>query len=106
MVFMNYKIALIVGFFLMLGGCAPINHVSQPVETVEAAGLAGVFNEDQQWWKSASNEIRRMLEETGRTVKDIEQPKWFEPGYCTLGRMPLVDTALAQPLHQMHQRDL
>ncbi|MFH1227982.1 MAG: HEAT repeat domain-containing protein [Planctomycetota bacterium] len=53
---------------------------------------------DLQWWGTAKAEINRMLKDTGRTAKDIEQPKWVEPEYSTLGRMPLVDTALANAL--------
>jgi hypothetical protein len=53
---------------------------------------------DIEWWQTASGEIRQMLKTTNRTTDDIEQPKWFEVPYSTLGRMPLVDTALANPL--------
>ncbi|MCC6575206.1 MAG: HEAT repeat domain-containing protein [Planctomycetes bacterium] len=50
------------------------------------------------WWDAAKTEIRAALKDSGRTEDDLEQPAWYAMPYNTLGRMPLVDTALAKPL--------
>lgn len=95
---MKYKIILLIVIFIG-AGCSDTNpKIQQPKPIVNTSPLTPADASDLQWWGTARAEIRRMLKDTNRTEKGIEQPKWFESEYSTLGRMPLIDTALANPL--------
>ncbi len=58
----------------------------------------GPEQEWKLWWKKARLKFESELAEQGRTPLDIEAPKWYEVPYSTIGRMPLIDTGLRQPL--------
>jgi hypothetical protein len=54
--------------------------------------------EEGAWWKTARGKMEAVLAKQGRTPADLESPKWFEVPYSTVGRMPLIDTGLREPL--------
>ena len=91
------KYYTIILFILCLSGCSDTKPNDQPPVT-DTSPLVPEHASDLQWWHMAKSEMRRMLKDTNRTEQNIEQPKWFESEYSTLGRMPLIDTALANPL--------
>jgi hypothetical protein len=77
--------------------CALIIILSGP--TGLASDESGESTErEKAWWKTAREMIERVTHDQGRTVLDIESPKWFEAKYHTIGRMPLIDTCLRKPL--------
>jgi tetratricopeptide (TPR) repeat protein len=66
---------------------------SKPGQTTKQAPT-----ELRAWWKSARAKMEDVLHEQGREPVDLESPKWFENSYNMLGRMPLIDTAMREPL--------
>jgi len=95
-------IILLSSILLYITGCLNDKSVTKDIPVSPAAITSSVQAQitlsDMEWWQAVSGEIRQMLKNTSRTENDIEQPKWFEIPYSSLGRMPLVDTALANPL--------
>ena len=53
----------------------------------------------KRWWKETRKHVEQVIVEQDREVMELESPKWFECGYSTLGRMPLIDTCLREPLN-------
>ncbi|MFA5794872.1 MAG: HEAT repeat domain-containing protein [Candidatus Brocadiia bacterium] len=94
---MKYIFTLFAVLALFLSACSDTKPNIQQTNT-DTLPLTSSHTSDLQWWGTAKAEIGRMLKDTNRTENDIEQPKWFESEYSTLGRMPLIDTALANPL--------
>ncbi len=65
---------------------------------VSAMGGDGATDQARAWWKTARARMETVLARQGRTLRDLESPKWFEVPYYTVGRMPLIDTCLREPL--------
>jgi tetratricopeptide (TPR) repeat protein len=76
-------------FWLCLGNAGLYGETPTPVET----------DSSKIWWNTACRQINKVLQEQGRDVVELENPKWFETSYFNLGRMPLVDTCLREPLN-------
>jgi len=54
----------------------------------------------QEMWQCARQEMESELKIQGRTLIDLESPKWFEVPYNAIGRLPLIDTCLRSPFLQ------
>jgi hypothetical protein len=94
---------------------------SKPAASVLAAAmiLAGCalvaekesFNSELAWWETICGQIVGTLENDGRiapgiynkenrrNIPELVQPRTNEIGYRSVGRMPLIDTALREPLN-------
>ncbi len=51
----------------------------------------------QDTWATVRGEFRRLVEDVGLGGKYLEQPRWYDNGYSTIGRMPFIDSALEKP---------
>lgn len=79
--------------------CAlPLHGAEAPAPSADAHAKAKPADPLETWWAAARNRIEKALEKQGRSDEALESPKWFEQPYNTVGRMPLVDLALARPL--------
>lgn len=58
------------------------------------------FALNRAWWREVRSRIETVIAEQERTLSDLEAPKWYEVPYSTVGRMPLIDTCLREPLTQ------
>ncbi|MHC4778535.1 MAG: hypothetical protein ACYTFG_08175, partial [Planctomycetota bacterium] len=53
---------------------------------------------DAARWGQARAVLLKMLEKQGRDEADLEQPRWYETPYMSVGHMPLIDRGLEHPL--------
>ena len=94
---MNAPIFRIVRFLSIGFTCVCIS-VAGIMPSDVSAEESMLREERKAWWKTARGRMESVLAAQGRTPIDIESPKWYEVRYNTVGRMPLIDTCLREPL--------
>ncbi|MBN2383258.1 HEAT repeat domain-containing protein [bacterium] len=87
---------IICSIILWTMGLYTIGSSAAESESMQSDRLAEV----KASWQAARQEIEAALADQGRTVLDLESPKWFEVPYNAIGRLPLIDTCLREPLSQ------